>query len=146
MRIAALFLIIAGAAILYYVLNSDQKIKNITAHADNKILKDTLPDGSVITLNKNASLVYPEKFKGDTRSVSLTGEAFFEISPNKEKPFVIGVNDVMVKVVGTSFNIRSSRGTTEVIVESGIVQVTRHHKTVELRHGQSCWLTCRTPV
>ncbi len=136
LRIAALFLIIAGAALLYYVLKDDQKTNNITAQAGNRVLKDTLPDGSVITLNKNASLVYPEKFKGDTRSVSLSGEAFFEISPNKEKPFLISVNEVIVKVVGTSFNIRSSQGATEVIVETGIVQVIRDHKTVELRPGQ----------
>jgi ferric-dicitrate binding protein FerR (iron transport regulator) len=62
----------------------------------------------------------------------LQGEAFFNVTANKEKPFVITVNDVEVKVVGTSFNIKTSNGQTEVIVKTGIVEVTRNGKTIRL--------------
>ena len=91
-----------------------------------------MPDGSVITVNKNSTLSYPSEFKGKTREVALNGEAFFKVTPNKEKPFIIHVNDVTVRVVGTSFNIRSEKGKTEVIVETGIVQVTKNKRTVSL--------------
>ncbi len=97
------------------------------------VLADTLPDGSVVTLNKNSSIEYNKKFtKGKTRALKLQGEAFFNVTANKEKPFVIAVNDVEVKVVGTSFNIKTVNGQTEVIVKTGIVEVTRNGNTVRL--------------
>ena len=95
-------------------------------------LRDTLPDGSLVTLNKNSSITYEKKFTGAQRKVKLEGEAFFSVTPDKEKPFVISVNDLTVTVVGTSFNIKNVHGKTQVVVESGIVRVTRNHKTVEL--------------
>jgi len=95
-----------------------------------------LSDGSVITLNKKSTITYPSKFKGNTRSIALKGEAFFNVAPDKKKPFIISVNDVQVTVVGTSFNIKSENGNTEVIVESGIVRVTQSGKTVELLAGE----------
>ncbi|RYZ47715.1 MAG: FecR family protein, partial [Sphingobacteriales bacterium] len=88
-----------------------------------RVLIDTLPDGSIITLNKHATLAYAKNFNTKTRNVTLTGEAFFIVSPNKQKPFNIAVNDVQVHVVGTSFNIKSDSRQTEVIVETGIVDV-----------------------
>ena len=97
---------------------------------------DTLPDGSVITLNKRSTVTYPSKFKGDTRAITLKGEAFFNVAPDKKKPFIISVNDVQVTVVGTSFNIKSENGNTEVVVETGIVRVTRSGKIVELNAGE----------
>ena len=96
-------------------------------------MNDTLPDGSFVTLNKNSSIHYPKKFPGRKRNIELKGEAFFTVTPDKEKPFVISVNDVTVTVVGTSFNIKSVSGKTQVVVESGIVQVTKNNKTIELK-------------
>jgi transmembrane sensor len=134
MQIAALFILIAGAALFAYQwLNRQAPVQQLVVHTQTNTLVDTLPDGSVITLNKNSELSYPSKFKGDTRTIALKGEAFFKVMPDKKKPFVIQVNDVSIRVVGTSFNVRSENGETEVIVETGIVQVTRGNKTIELR-------------
>lgn len=137
-RIAASVLIIAGIAWLVSSLlqkgSSDPVIVNIASISEVK--KDTLPDGSVATLNKHSELSYSETFKGKTRQVKLKGEAFFNVQPNKEKPFIIDVNDVQVRVVGTSFNVRSNNGKTEVIVETGIVQVTKENRTIELKAGE----------
>ena len=105
----------------------------ITASASDTALIQKLNDGSVVTLNKNSSLAYPDKFAGDEREVTLNGEGFFQVTPDKSKPFTVHVNDITVKVVGTSFNIRTLNGKTEVIVETGIVQVSRKNKMVELR-------------
>lgn len=105
-------------------------------HAANTILNDTLPDGTKVTLNKNSSLSYTSKFKGNTRPVTLKGEAFFNVSPDKTKPFIITINDVTVQVVGTSFNVKNKSGKIIVDVESGIVKVSKNKDQVELRHGE----------
>ena len=135
LRMAAAVVLIACAGWLGYVLvakNSAVQVVAVTVATTNKVVTDTLPDGSVITVNKNSRLSYPSRFKGDTREVTLKGEAFFNVTPNKEKPFIIHVNDVTVRVVGTSFNIKSEGGKTEVIVETGIVQVTKNKQFVRL--------------
>jgi ferric-dicitrate binding protein FerR (iron transport regulator) len=133
MRIAALFILIVGGAVLGYQMFRDKRVVNLVVASQKAPLIDTLPDGSVVTLNKHSSINYPSKFKGDTRTIALKGEAFFNVTPNKKKPFIIHVNDVSIRVVGTSFNVRSEGGVTEVIVETGRVQVTRNNKTVELK-------------
>ncbi|MBB1285326.1 FecR domain-containing protein [Flavisolibacter sp. BT320] len=133
MRIAALFILIAGAALVFYLGNRETPVQYLTLQAAGRPLADTLSDGSVVTLNKNATLSYPDRFTGEQRAVTLKGEAFFSITPDKEKPFIITVNDVTVKVVGTSFNVRSEGGKTEVIVETGVVDVIRNNSVIRLR-------------
>src|SRR3546814_2056524 len=96
----------------------------------------TLADGSVVTLNKNSELSYPRRFTGSSRTVSLQGEAFFDVETDREKPFVISVNDVEVEVTGTSFNIKSREEVTEVIVESGSVRVRLGDDAVALHPGE----------
>ncbi|MDB5003419.1 MAG: hypothetical protein JWQ34_1644 [Mucilaginibacter sp.] len=107
----------------------------------NKVHTQTLPDGSVITLNSNSTIVYPGKFTSNIRPVSLRGEAFFKVTPDKTKPFIIKVNDVTVRVVGTSFNIKSRNGKTEVIVETGIVKVSKKQNSVDLSPGERVTVT-----
>jgi len=66
----------------------------------------TLSDGSKITLNAASSLKYPSSFSGQSsRSVQLTGEAFFEIAKDSEHPFIVESDDQQIKVLGTTFNL-----------------------------------------
>lgn len=133
-RIAALFIVILGVAFFAYTwLTREAPVQELSLRTIDKPLSDTLSDGSVVVLNKHSAISYPSRFKGDTRTIALQGEAFFKVTPNKEQPFVVQVNDVTIKVLGTSFNVRSEGGETEVIVETGVVQVSRGGKTVELR-------------
>lgn len=136
MRIAASIILIAGLGVAAYFMINNNEPQEMVAQTGQNVLIDTLPDGSVITLNKKSTITYPSKFKGNTRAIALKGEAFFNVAPDKKKPFIISVNDVQVTVVGTSFNIRSENGNTEVVVETGIVQVTKYGKTVELSAGE----------
>jgi transmembrane sensor len=132
---AAVVLVALGTALALFLLNKNPLPSNELAYiqsADSTLVQ-TLSDGSVITLNKQSSIAYQKQFNGSSREVALTGEAFFNVAPDKSKPFIIKVNDVLVKVVGTSFNIRSQRGQTEVIVETGVVEVTRLRKKLVLR-------------
>jgi ferric-dicitrate binding protein FerR (iron transport regulator) len=135
MRIAASVIIIIGLGLLAYWVFND-RTKEMTVVAQKTVLNDTLPDGSVVIVNKGSSISYLSKFKGETREVALKGEAFFNVTPNKKKPFVISVNDVQITVVGTSFNVKTINGNTDVVVETGIVKVTRAGKTVELKANE----------
>jgi len=131
-RIAAAVVILLGIGFLtYWTLKN--RVKETTVVAQQAPLNDILPDGSVVTVNKGSSISYSSKFKGKTRKVALKGEAFFNVTPNKEKPFIISINDVQITVLGTSFNVKNLNGNTEVVVETGIVKVTKGGKTVELK-------------
>ncbi|MEI6945787.1 FecR domain-containing protein [Paraflavisolibacter sp. H34] len=135
-KAAAILLLVVGSALLAFFLRREAPVAQLAVQSQKEVLHQTLPDGSEVTLNKNSRLRYPEKFKGDTRSVALEGEAFFEITPDRKKPFVITVNEVTVRVVGTTFNIRARNGLTEVVVETGVVQVSRRGQVAELHPAE----------
>jgi transmembrane sensor len=131
MRVAAiLVLMIGGGWMVSMLWNKNSEM--IAMQSGNETLIDTLSDGSIVTLNKNSSIKYPEEFTGDTRLVELQGEAFFEVAPDKKHPFIIHANDADIKVVGTSFNVKSTAAKTEVIVATGIVEVAKNEHTVKL--------------
>ncbi|HWB25877.1 MAG TPA: FecR domain-containing protein [Chitinophagaceae bacterium] len=132
--IAAVFFLAVAGVVIYFIAmryNSNPP-RQLAVNATQAVVVDTLSDGSVVTLNKHSGISFPAMFKGKTREIKLTGEAFFKISPDKTKPFIIHVNDVTIQVVGTSFNVRSVNNKTEVIVETGIVKVSNRKQTVEL--------------
>jgi transmembrane sensor len=66
-----------------------------------------LSDGSKVWLNASSSIDFPTAFLENTREVKLTGEAYFEIAKNREKPFYVNVNGMQVQVLGTHFNINA---------------------------------------
>ncbi len=136
LRIAASILLISTLGWLGYSYFENKSNTLIQIYASNSTLNDTLPDDTTVTLNKNSSLSYVSKFKGKTRPVTLKGEAFFNVSPDKTKPFIITINDVTVQVVGTSFNVKNKNGKTTIDVETGIVKVSKNKDQVELRHGE----------
>lgn len=70
-------------------------------------LSFSLPDGSRVKLNAGSSLKYPQQFAADCRHVELVGEAFFEVTKNKDKPFSITSGAVETTVLGTSFNVNA---------------------------------------
>jgi ferric-dicitrate binding protein FerR (iron transport regulator) len=117
------------AAVLVIGLITAVLIKNIsnrqTIIAGSDILELALNDGSHVDLNKNSQLQYPKTFSGNTREVFLKGEAYFEVAHNPEKPFIIHTPDAQVRVLGTSFDLKSnSNGEVEIIVNSGTVKLT----------------------
>ena len=105
--------------------HSPEVFSEIISTSTQVINEYTLPDGSVVALNNNSKLVFPRKFKGDTREVTIEGEAFFDVKPNPEKPFIINAGNAQVKVVGTSFNVSAypENEMVEVVVKTGKVQV-----------------------
>jgi len=97
-----------------------------------------LSDGTKVWLNSASSLTFPEEFTGNARHVKLTGEAYFEVAKNKDKPFYVSINNVEVKVLGTHFNIAAygdDKQITTTLLE-GSVQVTKNHRQSLIKPGQ----------
>lgn len=84
-----------------------------------------LPDGTSVTLNAGSYLRYPREFITDVRRIEMNGEAFFEVTRDEEKPFLIHTKDADVKVLGTSFNVKAFDMDEQltVSVQTGKVQV-----------------------
>lgn len=127
---AAAVVVLLGMGWLIYMFAGGSS--ELVASSGNTVLVQTLPDGSTVTLNKNSTLSYPKKFKGDIRSVALKGEAFFSITPDKQHPFIITAGEAAVQVVGTTFNVKTTNEETEVIVETGIVQVSKRQNAMRV--------------
>ena len=114
---AAAILIIPVLAFLFYTYSENNKLTNQLAIVSVDSLEVIAPvgsrtvvelsDGSVVHLNYGSRMKYPQNFSGETRSVSLTGEGYFEIAHNPDKPFVVSTGIVDVKAVGTIFNVNA---------------------------------------
>jgi transmembrane sensor len=98
--------------------------------------KDTLPDGSVVTLAPHSKFIYAPGLTGDSRTISLEGDADFSVSRDLKRSFVVLAGDIAVRVLGTSFLVRSGPDSTEVIVRTGVVQVSRDKDSVIVRAGE----------
>lgn len=114
------------------VTNSEKnlyEVENLTS----KPVKETLPDGSSIILEKNSKISYVKGFQGNIREVFLSGEAFFQVTKNPSKPFVINSNGLITKVLGTSFTIKAFENENEfkVMVKSGKVSVYKQVETAK---------------
>lgn len=123
-QIAAMFVITIGLGLASYYIYNDQlsPYQNITSEINESGKTVTLADGSIITLNGKSSLSYPRTFDNNERRVKLTGEAFFDIAKNPNKPFIISVENAEIKVLGTSFNVYASKNKVEVLVKTGKVK------------------------
>lgn len=138
LRIAAalLLLMVSGVVINYFVGKGGEQIYQTAENTE--II--TLPDGSTVSLNRNSTLIVKNSFAEKNRGVELLGEAFFEVVPDPQLPFVIEVSDAEVTVLGTSFNVQNLEGENEVevIVETGIVKLEAKEvsQSVELNAGE----------
>jgi ferric-dicitrate binding protein FerR (iron transport regulator) len=127
LRIAAAAIIILGISSLL-VLNRDKIFPGktvIQAGIDQRNIQIDLPDGSRVFLNRNSRLSYKPDFGKESRSVKLTGEAFFEITTDASKPFIIDAGKADVQVVGTSFSVitENNNSEVEVFVKTGTVKL-----------------------
>jgi ferric-dicitrate binding protein FerR (iron transport regulator) len=102
-----------------------------------------LPDGTHVILNAGSRLVYPEKFDRKQREVFLYGEAFFDVRHDDNQPFVVQVNDLQIKDLGTKFNVSAylSDNNVETFLAEGKVSIKQHNsgffdQATELVPGQ----------
>lgn len=102
-----------------------------------------LADGTKVWLNSETVLRYPQTFPGENRNVYLSGEAYFEVSPDAEKPFIVHLDQQKtIKVLGTAFNVRAYKEETAIattLVEGKVCLQSGTHR-IELSRGeQAVW-------
>lgn len=142
-KIAAVVVVMLIAGIYFYT----QKMNEINL-ATNTIIVPVgqraniqLPDGTNVWLNARTQMTYPAYFTGAKREVELNGEAYFEVSHDAEKPFVVHTKSFEIKVLGTKFNVKAYNDTedfTTALME-GSVEVTNtinKNQTIQLLPDQ----------
>lgn len=97
-----------------------------------------LTDGTKVMLNAASSLTFPSTFKGEERKVSLSGEAYFEVSKNKTKPFKVSSGRQVVEVLGTHFNVNAynDEAVIKTTLTEGAVKVSAGNKALIIAPGQ----------
>jgi transmembrane sensor len=115
--VAASLVLVFG---MWWIFNSTFTNRKILA--DVAVKEVTLEDGSKVYLRKGSSLEYKRSFNKERREVSLAGQAFFEVTHDPSKPFVISAAQTKVEVVGTSFSVNTLDDKVELIVKTGKVK------------------------
>lgn len=111
--------------------SENQSIQMVTVHSkEGTVTNMSLPDGSRVWLNAGSSVSYPTIFKGNTRNVSMTGEAYFEVVKNEKTPMNVSTGSINIKVYGTDFNINAFtselKKSIEVTLIKGSVSLSSH--------------------
>lgn len=140
-RIAATIILLISVYLLFKL--STDAIPTKTIVAEESVVFDTLPDQSMIALKQNSELAFPEIFEENQRRVSLSGEAFFKVYHNPQKPFTVQLKNAEVRVLGTSFLVQAydSLKNIKVAVEEGRVRVSSRKDSLVLVAGQSVLLS-----
>jgi len=122
--IAASILLLVGIG-SYFLYNNNNN-KGIKITSNKKIVKITLPDASVVWLNRNSELIYKKNYN-KSRSLKFSGEGYFEVKPDASNPFVIVTKRATITVLGTKFNVHAypNDSVTEVVVKSGKVMLSQ---------------------
>lgn len=126
---AAAVILVAGISIWYLMDRgkTDFLIKETTAGVIDSVL---LADGSRVYLAENTTIRYPQKFKEEIRPVVLVrGQAFFKVTKDPKHPFEVTINNSVVKVLGTSFNINYTVDRINLSVKTGRVMFTPNTKS-----------------
>jgi len=127
--IAASLLIIATGVVLYLYQRGQRgtmpTFPNVVATQKGNKTNIVLPDGTKVWVNADSRLTYEQSFGRNTREVVLTGEAYFDVVHDQNRPFIVHTSNIDVRVFGTAFNVRSysDESTTQTTLFRGSVQV-----------------------
>lgn len=148
LRIAAVVVTLIGVVTVLLLMKEDPA-PQFAINSKDRILKDTLPDNTLATLNKGSDLTYELDEKKKIRKAILKGEAFFEISEDKGNQFLVYTDEVIIKDIGTAFNVRSfaDNDTISVSVKDGeVVFYTNSNKGISLTAGETGYYLKSTKV
>jgi hypothetical protein len=140
--IAASFIGVITFAYLmgFFVKNHTSNFTTIIPHDSEFRINDSkqvqilvLSDGTKVYLNPRSKLYFDHPFKGENREVYLEGEAFFNVKKNPNKPFLVYYNNIVTKVLGTSFRVGTNKLNGQLVVEvkTGRVQVFENEKLAQ---------------
>lgn len=129
-KIAAMVILVSG--ISFFIIDSNKPSVPVTEELF--VVKETangvkstirLSDGTIVKLNSGSKLFYSNRFNETARTVELEGEAYFQVTHNAKKPFIVKTGTIQTKVLGTSFNVRAYSGENLqfVALEEGKIQI-----------------------
>lgn len=129
MRWAAIICLPIVAALITYELLStttSDTLPLIVSAESGERAKVQLPDGTQVNINSASQISYPQNFGGKERVIELDGEAYFEVTPDKERPFIVKAAGLEITVLGTSFDISAYKDDPDVsvVLLTGKVDVT----------------------
>ncbi|MCF6365490.1 MAG: FecR family protein [Bacteroidales bacterium] len=126
LRIAASIIIILGISLLFKNDIFNKNTQFVTVKSGDKIKEYKLSDGSIVWLNKNSKIEFPEVFDKKKRIVKMTGEAYFIVSRNPKKPFIVKTEHTTTEVLGTEFNLKAfeNEQDIEIVLNKGKVKFT----------------------
>jgi len=149
---ASMLTFLAGGGYLWY--SSRQAVTGLGQEASNKpveVLSKSfstpkggdqqrfeLADGSKVWLNAASTLKYPASFSGKERNVELSGEAYFEVAKNADKPFHIKIRDAKIEVLGTQINVMAyeDEPVSKTTLVEGAIKVVRGAEQLSLQPGE----------
>lgn len=146
LRIAAGIILLLGIGFVFYLLTAPP-IQTLAVASEKETRQDTLPDGSTAFLNKKTELEFEYNPREKTRKVKLKGEAYFAVKHEDEKPFIIEADEILVRDIGTEFNLKAypDKDTIEIIVTHGEVQFyTKQDPGLNLKAGEKAIYSKRT--
>ena len=138
LRIAAGIIVLIGLGSVLYLLTAPP-IQTLAVASAITTRQDTLPDGSTAFLNKQTELEFEYNPREKTRKVKLKGEAYFSVKHEEEKPFIIEADEILVRDIGTEFNLKAypDKDTIEIVVTQGEVQFyTQKDPGLNLKAGE----------
>jgi ferric-dicitrate binding protein FerR (iron transport regulator) len=143
MQIAAGILVLIGfTTALYWILTSraNNQVQVVALVAKDSTQQYNMADSSQVVVRKGSTITYPSDYGRKKREVTLSGEAFFNVKHDVQKPFTVKADETFVKDVGTSFNVKANpqSKTVEVFVETGEVYFyTMNAAGITLKPGET---------
>lgn len=136
-KIAAILLIAVGFGFWAYNYSQFSSVPSISYQTKENTMRQVLPDGSEVFLNRYTTLTLAAGFNHQNRKLYLDGEAYFEVKPDKNNPFEIDAHQTHIKVLGTAFNLKTTDKQVVVNVTHGKVEFSNVSQKVQLTKNQS---------
>ena len=129
---------LANGQLAYKGSSENIEYNTLSNPRGSKVISLVLADGSKVWLNAASTLKYPTAFAGNERKVEVTGEAYFEVSHDAAKPFIVSKGETSVRVLGTHFNVNGydDESTMNVTLLEGSVKVAKGNESVLIAPGQ----------
>ena len=128
--------------------DSPLTFNTLTNRRGSKVIDMTLADGSRVWLNAGSSITYPVAFVSNERKISISGEAYFEVSHDASKPFIVSKGETSVQVLGTHFNVNAYDDETDIKITllEGSVKVSNGSSSGLLKPGQQAQISSELKI
>jgi ferric-dicitrate binding protein FerR (iron transport regulator) len=142
LRVAASIILIIGTTVIFYLLNNrnPQLPVSLALNSNDSIITHQLPDNTKVVLNRNSKINYAFNAKAKKREIILSGEAFIEVKHSADTLMIVKTDDVFIRDIGTSFNVKAypQSNTVEVFVETGeVLFYTSEQNSIRLQKGET---------